>query len=117
LDLRGRKWWEAVENCIMRSFITCMLHEILLYIIMMVKSRMIWVGHVVHMVLIMNAYKILVRKPEGKRPFRRHRCRWEDNIKMDLRKMACEDLDWIHLFHCRNQLWGLVNIVMNLSVP
>jgi len=44
-----------------------------------------WVGHVAHMRELRNEHKILVRKPEGKRPLVRHRCRWEDNIRMDLR--------------------------------
>jgi hypothetical protein len=48
------------------------------------SRRMRWAGHVAYMVAVRSAYKILVGKPEGKRPLRRHRCRWEDNIKMDL---------------------------------
>jgi hypothetical protein len=44
-----------------------------------------------------NLYKVLVAKPEGKRPLRRSRCRWEDNIKMDLREMVFGGVDWIHL--------------------
>jgi len=44
-----------------------------------------------------NAYKILVGKPEGKRPLGRHRHRWEDNIRMGLREIGSEGVDWIHL--------------------
>jgi hypothetical protein len=56
-------------------------------IIRIIKSRRIrWAGHIAHMGEIRNAYKILVGKPEGKRPLRRPRHRWEDRIKMDLRK-------------------------------
>jgi hypothetical protein len=44
-----------------------------------------------------KVYKILVRKPEGKRPLSRPRNRWEDNIKMDLRKIGLEGVDWIYL--------------------
>jgi hypothetical protein len=44
-----------------------------------------------------NAYSILVGKPEGKRPLGRPRRRWEDNIRIDLRKIGWEDVDWIHL--------------------
>jgi hypothetical protein len=44
-----------------------------------------------------NSYKILVRKPEGERPIKRYRCRWEDNIRMDLREIRWEGVDWIHL--------------------
>jgi hypothetical protein len=54
-------------------------------IIRMTKSRMRWAGHVAPMGAKMNAYRILVGKPEGKRPLGRLRCRWEDNIKLDLR--------------------------------
>jgi hypothetical protein len=50
-----------------------------------------------------NAYKILVGKPEGKRPFRRPRCRWKDNIIMDIREIGWEGVDWIHLAQDRNQ--------------
>jgi hypothetical protein len=65
-----------------------------------------------------NAYNILVRKPKGKRPLRRPRCRWEDNILMDLREIGCRGVDWIHLTQDRDQ-WGgtVVNTVMNLWVP
>jgi hypothetical protein len=42
-------------------------------------------------------YRVLVGKPEGKRPLGRQRCRWEDNIKMDLQEVGCRDGDWIEL--------------------
>jgi hypothetical protein len=44
-----------------------------------------------------NLYKILVRKPEGKRPLGRSRCRWEDDIEKDLRERVLDHLDWINL--------------------
>ena len=44
-----------------------------------------------------NAYRVLVRKPESKRPLGRPRCRWEDDIKMDLREVGCDPRDWIAL--------------------
>jgi hypothetical protein len=47
-----------------------------------------WAGHIAQMGKIRNAYNILVRKPEEKRPFRRPRCRWEDNFRMDLREQV-----------------------------
>jgi hypothetical protein len=50
-----------------------------------------------------NAYKILVRKPEGKRPLKRPRCRWEDNIRMYLREIGWEDLDRLHVAHDMEQ--------------
>jgi hypothetical protein len=59
---------------------------------------------------------ILGGKPEGNRPLGRPRHRWEENVKMGLRKIGCEDVDWIHLAHIRIQWWPLVNTVMNLQV-
>jgi hypothetical protein len=59
-------------------------------------KRMRWAEHVALMAKI-NAYKILVGKPEGKRPVGTPRCRWEDNIKMDLREIGFGSVDWIHL--------------------
>jgi hypothetical protein len=64
-----------------------------------------------------NAYLILVRKPEGKRPLGRPRRRYEDNIRMDLREIGWEGVDWIHLAQDRNQCQALVNTVMNLRIP
>jgi hypothetical protein len=64
-----------------------------------------------------HAYKILVRKPERKRPLRRPGHRWEDTIRMDLRKIGWEDVDWIYLAEDRDQWQTPVNIVMNLRVP
>jgi hypothetical protein len=52
-------------------------------------------------------YRVLVGKPEGKRPFGRHRLRWEDNIKMDLQKVVCECKDWIELAEDRDRFWHL----------
>jgi hypothetical protein len=63
-----------------------------------------------------NACKILVGKPEGKRPLRRPRRRWEDNIRMDLRNIGWGDMDWIDLAQDRDQWRALVNTVMNLRV-
>jgi hypothetical protein len=63
------------------------------------------------------AYRILVGKPEGKRPLGRHRRRWKDNIKLDLRKIGWGGMDWIGLAQDRDQWRALVNTVMNLLVP
>ena len=62
-------------------------------------------------------YRILVGKPEGKRPLGRPRRRWEDNIKMDLQEVVCGGMDWIELAQDRNRWLALVNAVMNLQVP
>jgi hypothetical protein len=58
-----------------------------------------------------------VGKPEGKRPLERLRCRWEDNIKMDLQEVGCGGMDWIELTQDRYSWRELVNAVMNLRVP
>jgi hypothetical protein len=63
-----------------------------------------------------NAYRILVRKPEGKRPIGRPRRRWVDNIKMDLREIEWGGMHWIDLAQDRYQCRALVNTVMNLRV-
>jgi hypothetical protein len=64
-----------------------------------------------------NACRILVGKPEGKRPLRKPRRRWDDNIRMDLRKLGWGGMDWIDLAQDRGQWRALVNTVMNLRVP
>jgi len=61
-------------------------------------------------------YRVLVGKPEGKRPLGRPRRRWEDNIKMDLQEVGCEVMDWIKLAQDRDRWRSLVNVVMNLHV-
>jgi hypothetical protein len=61
------------------------------------SSRMKWVGHVVRMGGSRNVYSLLVRKPEGKRSLGRPRCRWIDNIKMDLLEIGLSVVDWIGL--------------------
>jgi hypothetical protein len=58
-----------------------------------------------------------VGKPEGKRPLRRPKRRWVDNVKIDLREMEWGDMDWIDLAQDRYQWRALVNTVMNLRVP
>jgi hypothetical protein len=64
-----------------------------------------------------NTYRILVGKPEGKKPLGRPRHRWEYNIKMDLKEIGWSVMDWIHLAQDRDQWRALVNMVMNLQVP
>jgi hypothetical protein len=59
-------------------------------------------------------YKILIRKPEGKRPLGKPRCRWEDNIKMNLRDTGFGIVDWIYMARDRDRWRALVNTVMNL---
>jgi hypothetical protein len=63
-----------------------------------------------------NTYNIFVRNPNRKRPLRRRRHRWEDNIIMDLREIGWEGVEWMHLAQDRDQWQALVNVVMNLCV-
>jgi hypothetical protein len=87
-------------------------------IIRVVKSRrMRWVGHVARMGEKVNAYRILVGKPEGRSSLGRPRRRWVNNIKIDVREIEWDGMDWIDLVQDRNQWRGLVNTVMNLRVP
>jgi hypothetical protein len=63
----------------------------------------------------MHTRKVLVGRPEGKRPPRRPRRRWEDNTKMDLREIGCGDMDLIYLTQNRDQWRALVSTVMDLG--
>jgi len=63
-----------------------------------------------------GVYGVLDGKPEGKRPLRRPRCRWEDNIKMDLQEVGCGDMEWIDLAQDKDRWRALVSVVMNLLV-
>jgi hypothetical protein len=83
----------------------------------MIKSkRMRWVSHEERMQDMKNVYKILVGKPEGNRPLRRPRHRWEDNTEIDLKEIGWEGWDWIQLAQDRDQWRALVNMEMNLWV-
>ncbi|KAJ4436535.1 hypothetical protein ANN_16566 [Periplaneta americana] len=87
-------------------------------IIRNIKSRRLrWAGHVARMGESRNAYKVLVGRPEGKRPLGRSRRRWEDNIKMDLREVGYDGRDWINLAQDRDQWRAYVRAAMNLRVP
>ena len=87
-------------------------------IIRSLKSRRLrWAGHIAHMEQSRNVYRVLVGKPEGKRPLGRPRHRWEDNIKMDLRVVGCNPGEWIDLAEDRDQWRAYVRVVMNFRVP
>jgi hypothetical protein len=84
----------------------------------MIKSRrMRWAGHVAGKEEKRHAYRILVGKPEGRRPLGRPRRRWVDNIKMDPRETGWDGIDWIDLVQDRDHWRALVNTIMNLRVP
>ena len=63
-----------------------------------------------------GVYRILVGKPEGKRPLGRPRHRWEDNIKMNLQEVGFGGMNWIDLAQVRDRWQALVNVVMNIRV-
>jgi hypothetical protein len=78
---------------------------------------MIYVDSVARMREKRNAYRLLVGKPEGKRPLGRPRRRWVDNIRLYLGEVGWNDVDWISLAQDRNRWRALVNSVLNLRVP
>jgi hypothetical protein len=87
-------------------------------IVRVIKSRrMRWTGHVARMGEGRGAYRVLVGRPEGKRPLGRSRHRREDNIKMDLGEIGIDGTNWIRLAQDRVQWRAFVNTVMNLRVP
>ena len=83
-----------------------------------IKSRRVrWAGHVARMGEERGAYRVLMGKPEGKRPLGRPRRRWVDNIRMDLQEVGCGYVDRIGLAQDRDRCRTLVSTVMNLRVP
>jgi hypothetical protein len=63
-----------------------------------------------------SAYRILLTKPEGKRPLERSRCKWDDDIKRDFRGIGWDGIDWVDLAQNRDQWRALVNTVMEIQV-
>jgi hypothetical protein len=87
------------------------------HIVRVIKSRrMRWAGHVARMGEGRDAYRVLVGRPESKRPLGRPRRSWEDNIKMDLREIGIDGANWIRLAQDRVQWRAFVNTMMNLRV-
>jgi hypothetical protein len=87
-------------------------------IIRVIKSRrMGWEGHVARMGDRRSAHRVLVGRPEGKRPLGRPRSTWENNIKMDFQKVWWGGMDWIDLAQDTDRGRALVNAVTNLQVP
>ena len=85
----------------------------LLYLVLPVR----WVGHVARMGERNGVYRVFVGKPEEKRPLGRPKCRWDDNIKMDLQEVGCRVMDWLELAQDRDMWRGTVKAAMNLRVP
>jgi hypothetical protein len=75
-----------------------------------------WAGHLARFGEERDVYRVLVGKPEGKRPLGRPRRRWEDNIRIDVQEVGCGDMDWIGLAQDRDRWRAIVNVVMNLWV-
>jgi hypothetical protein len=87
-------------------------------IVRVIKSRrMRWAGHVARMGEGRDVYRVLVGKPEGKRPLGRPRHKWDDNIRMGLQEVGCGREDWIGLAQDRNTWRVLVGAERNLRVP
>jgi len=87
-------------------------------IVRVIKSRRKrWAGHVARMAERRGMYRVLVGKPEVKRPLGGPRSRWEDNIKMDFQEVGCGGMDWIELAQDMDRWRALVKAVMNLQVP
>jgi hypothetical protein len=87
-------------------------------IVRVIKSRrMRWAGHAAHMGEGRGVYRVLVGRPEVKRPVGRPRRRWEENINIDLREIGIDRTNWIQLAQDRVQWRACVNTEMNLRVP
>jgi hypothetical protein len=83
-----------------------------------IKSRIMrWAGYVARMGERRGVFRVLVGKPEGKRPLGRPRRGWEDNIQLDLQEVGCGVMDWKELAQDREMWRALANAVMNLRVP
>ena len=109
-ELTGK--WRKLHNEELRDHLYSLPNTV-----QVVKSRrMRWAGHVARMGEGRGVHRVLVGKPEGKRPLGRPRRRWEDNIKMDLREVGGGG-DWMELAQDRDRWQALVNKVMNLQVP
>ena len=121
-NVRERSEARKKQFCSLHKFIFVIFTIYVWYsspnIVRVIKSRrMSWAGHVVRMGEERGVYRVLVGKPEGKRPLGRPRRRWVDNIRMDLQEVGCGHVDWIGLVQDRDRWRTLESAVMNLRVP
>jgi len=135
VDIVGGKEADGVENMVLRRIFGPRREDVTgewrrlhneklndLYcspnIVRVIKPRrMRGARHVVCMGEDRWVYRVLVGKPEGRRPLGRPRRRWMDNIRMDIQEVGCGYMDWIGLAQDRDRWWMLVSAVMNLRVP
>jgi hypothetical protein len=104
-----------MKECVRADFIQMAQDRIQMALFKVVTDHR-WAGHVARMEEL-NAYRIFVGKPEGKRPLGGPSRRWVNNIKIDLREIGWDGMEWIDLFQDRNQWRALVITVMSLRVP
>jgi hypothetical protein len=114
LGLRGtREWeWRKLHNEELND-----LHSSPNIVWVIKSRRMRWMAHVAFMGEQRDVYRVLVGKPEAKRPLGRPRHRWGDNIKVDLQEVECEGKDWSDVAQDSDRWQAIVNVVMNLQVP
>ena len=114
---RGAVWSQFLRIIVALSPNTALLLDSSWNVMAHGSRRMRWTGHVAHMGEERGVYRVLVGKPEGRRPLGRPRRRWVDNIRMDLQEVGCGYMDWIGLAQDRDRWRTLVSAVMNLRVP
>ena len=102
LNMYGRRLWTYLSGLRLNTFMALIMR---------------WAGHVARMGEESGVYRVLVGKPEGKRPLGRPRRGWVDNIRTDLQEVGCGYMDWIGLAQDRDRWRTLVSVVMNLRVP